>query len=68
MHTMKKEWLRPTMLEFNDWLKENAEAHERMKAIAVNGKIEDNGNISVKKNKSFLESLCCYCKCKTTYL
>ena len=38
MHTVKKEWLRPTMLDFNDWLKEKAEAHERMKAITFKGK------------------------------
>ena len=34
MHTVKKEWLRATMLEYTDWLKEKAEAHERMKAIS----------------------------------
>ena len=47
MHTVKKDWLRPTMLDFNDWLREKAEAHERMKAISFKGKNEDNGNISV---------------------
>ena len=39
------------MLDFNDWLKEKAEAHERMKAISFKGKHEDNGNISVTKTK-----------------
>ena len=51
MHTVKKEWLRPTMLDFNGWLKEKAEAQERMKAISFKGKNEDNGNMSVTKTK-----------------
>ena len=31
MHTVKKDWSRPTHLDFNEWLKDKAEAHERIK-------------------------------------
>ena len=31
LHTVKKDWTRPTLLDFNDWLKDKAEAHERMR-------------------------------------
>ena len=51
MLTVNKEWLRPTMLEYNDWLKEKAEIHERMKAISFKGKSADIGNIKVTKTK-----------------
>ena len=30
LHTVKKGWLRPSLLNFNDWLQEKAEAHDRM--------------------------------------
>ena len=30
MHTVVKDMLRPTLIDFNDWLKRKAEAHERM--------------------------------------
>ena len=40
MQTVKKEWLRPNMLDFNDWLKEKAEAHECMKSISFKGKMK----------------------------
>ena len=38
MHTVKKDWSRPTLLDFNEWLKDKAEAHERMKASATKPK------------------------------
>ena len=31
MHTVVKDMLRPTLIDFNDGLKRKAEAHERMK-------------------------------------
>ena len=31
MHTVKRDLSRPTLIDFNDWLKDKAEAHERMK-------------------------------------
>ena len=30
LHTVKKGWLRPSLLNFNFWLQEKAEAHDRM--------------------------------------
>ena len=30
LHTVKKGWLRPSLLDFNLWLQEKAEAHDRM--------------------------------------
>ena len=30
LHTVKKGWLRPSLLDFNFWLQEKAEAHDRM--------------------------------------
>ena len=30
LHTVKKSWLRPSLLDFNLWLEEKAEAHDRM--------------------------------------
>ena len=48
---MKKELLRPTILDFNDRLKENAEAYERNKAISLKSKIKNNGSISATKTK-----------------
>ena len=28
LFTVKKHWVKPTLLDFNDWLKEKSEAHE----------------------------------------
>ena len=41
MHTVKKNWDCPTLLEFNDWLKDKSEAHERMKLSSGKPKIEN---------------------------
>ena len=38
MHTVKKDLSRPTLLNFNEWLKDKAEAHERMKVPATKPK------------------------------
>ena len=46
MHTVKKKWDRPTLLEFNEWLKDKAEAHERMKLSAGKPKTEDSNTPS----------------------
>ena len=34
MHTVKRSLDRPTLIDFNDWLKHKAEAHERMKTAS----------------------------------
>ena len=41
LHTVKKDWSRPTLLDFNDWLKEKAEAHERMKMSSAKPKADE---------------------------
>ena len=41
MHTVKKVWSRPTLLDFNYWLKDKAEAHKRMKVSTTKSKSED---------------------------
>ena len=43
MHTVKRSLDRPTLIDFNDWLKDKAEAHERMKTAS--GKIKGDENV-----------------------
>ena len=50
MHTVKKNWSRPTLLDFNDWLKDKAEAHERMKVSTTKPKNDDSSQ-SVTRTK-----------------
>ena len=54
MHTVKKDWSRPTLLDFNDWLKVKAEAHERMKVSTTKPKSEDSTQ-SVTRTKTGAE-------------
>ena len=42
LFTVKKHCVKPTLLDFNDWLKEKAEAHDLMKQSATKAKPEDN--------------------------
>ena len=42
--TVKKHCVKPTLLDFNDWLKEKAEAHDRMKNTAFKARAEDTNN------------------------
>ena len=51
LFTVKKHWVKPTVLDFNDWLKEKAEAHDLMKQSATKAKPEDNST-SVTKTKT----------------
>ena len=44
MHTLKRSLDRPTLIDFNDWLKDKAEAHERMKTTS--GKVKGDENVS----------------------
>ena len=44
MHTVKRSLDRPTLIDFNDWLKDKAEADERMKTAS--GAVKGNENIS----------------------
>ena len=41
LFTVKKHWVKPTLLDFNDWLKEKAETHDLMKNTATKAKTED---------------------------
>ena len=48
MHTVKRDLSRPTLIDFNDWLKDKAEAHERMKSATRKPKVEEipTGNVT----------------------
>ena len=51
LFTVKKHWVKPTLLDFKDWLKEKAEAHNRMKQSATKEWPEYNST-SVTKTKT----------------
>ena len=51
LFTVKKHWINPTLLDFNDWLKEKADAHDLMKQSATKAKLEENST-SVTKTKT----------------
>ena len=48
LFTVKKHWFKPTLLDFNDWLKEKAEAHDLMKQSATKARPEDNSTSVTK--------------------
>ena len=48
LFTVKKHCVKPTLLEFNDWLKEKAEANDLMKQTSAKARTEDNTNSVVK--------------------
>ena len=48
--TVKKHWVKPTLLDFNDWLKKKAEAHDLMKNTTFKARTEDTNN-SVTRSK-----------------
>ena len=48
LFTVKKHWVKPTLLDFNNWLKEKAEAHDLMKHTSSKARTEDNTNSVVK--------------------
>ena len=52
MHTVKRNLDRPTLIDFNDWLKEKAEPHERMKTASIKTKVDKNTQASVIETKS----------------
>ena len=41
MQTVRRQWHRLTLLDFNEWLKEKAEGHERLKTINSKVKSEE---------------------------
>ena len=50
LFTVKKHWVKPNFLDFNDWLKEKADAHDLMKNTATKARTEDTNN-SVTRSK-----------------
>ena len=50
LFTVKKHWVKPTLVDFNDWLKEQAEAQGLMKKTATKARTEDTNN-SVTRSK-----------------
>ena len=48
MHTVKRTLDRPTLIDFNDWLKDKAEAHERIKSASLKPKTEDSTTTATK--------------------
>ena len=51
LFTVKKHWVKPTLLDFNDWLKEKTEARDLMKQSATKARPDDNST-SVTKTKT----------------
>ena len=51
LHTVRRTLDRPTLIDFNDWLKDKAEAHERMKFPPNKAKPEESNNVTVTKTK-----------------
>ena len=51
LFTVNKHWVKTTPLDFNDWLKEKAEARDLMKQSATKARPEDNST-SVTKTKT----------------
>ena len=52
LHTVKRNLLRPTLLDFNTWLQEKAEAHERMRTISKKASAEEQPSLGSKKTTS----------------
>ena len=50
LFTVKTHWVKPTLLDFKDWLKEKAEVHDLMKNTSTKERNEDNNN-SVTRTK-----------------
>ena len=52
MNTVKRNQDRPTLIQFNDWLKEKAEAHERMKCSSSKPKTDEVTALTVTRTKT----------------
>ena len=53
MHTVKRNWERPTLLKFNDWLKDEAQTHGKMQLSSGKPRIEDsNPSANVIRTKT----------------
>ena len=52
MHTVKRSLDRPTLIEFNDWLNDKAEAHEPMKTASGKVKYDEHVSNTATKTKT----------------
>ena len=55
MQTVRQKWHRPTLLDFNEWLKEKAEGHERLKTI--NSKVRSEEPVKQKVGTKVFASM-----------
>ena len=75
MQTVRRQWHRPTLLDFNEWLNEKAEVHEKLKTINSKVKSEEpvkqkvgtkafasNAKVSDKTKEKPMFSPCSVCK------
>ena len=51
MHTVRHNWQRPTLLDFNNWLKKKAEGHEKLRVL--NSKAKNKEPVKPKTTKVF---------------
>ena len=52
LHTVNRNLLRSTLLDFNKWLQEKAEAHGRMRTISKKASAEEQTSLGSKKTTS----------------
>ena len=74
MHTVRHNWQLPTLLDFNNWLKENAEGHERLRVLNSKAKNEEpvkpktikvfaaNNQVTSKAQEKFKFQPCVLCE------
>ena len=66
MHTVEKIWDRLTILEFNDWLTDKAEAHDRMKLSSGEPKAEhSNPSTNATNTKTGTKTFALTCSIQT---
>ena len=53
MHTVKREMYQPTLVDFNDWLNDKADVHERMRNITAN-----KTNLTIHQKPRHTEIIC----------
>ena len=51
-HMVKRNLEQRTLIDINGWLKDKAEAHERMKSASGKTKVDENTQSSVTKTKT----------------
>ena len=51
MHLVRYKWQRPTLLDFNNWLKENSKGHEELRVL--NSKAKNEEPVKPKTTKGF---------------